>query len=110
MQEQPPKSIASFEKNHPAVAEAFARLGEACHESGGPLDEKTRRLIKLGMAIAFRHEGAVHSAVRNALASGIGREEIEHVVILAITTVGWPAAYAAMTWIEDELSRRDGGR
>ncbi len=106
MQERPPKSITSFEKNHPAVAEAFAKLGDACHEAGGPLDEKSRRLVKLGMAIAFRHEGAVHSAVRNAIQSGITREEIEHVVILAITTVGWPAAYAAMTWIDDEFDRR----
>jgi hypothetical protein len=29
-----PKSITSFEKNHPAVAEVFARLGEARHEAG----------------------------------------------------------------------------
>lgn len=106
MQNRPPKSITSFEKSHPAIAEAFARLGEACHESGGPLDEKTRRLVKLGTAIGFRHEGAVHSAVRNAMETGITREEIEHVVILAITTVGWPAAYAAMTWIDDEFNRR----
>ena len=106
MQDKAPKSVTSFEKNHPAVAEAFARLGQACHEEGGPLDEKTRRLVKLAMAIAFRHEGAVHSAVRNAIQSGVTRDEIEHVVILAITTVGWPAAYAAMTWIDDEFARR----
>jgi alkylhydroperoxidase/carboxymuconolactone decarboxylase family protein YurZ len=106
MQDKPPKSVASFEKSHPAVAEAFARLGKACHEQGGPLDEKTRRLVKLGMAIAFRHEGAVHSAVRNAIQSGVSREEIEHVAILAITTVGWPAAHAALTWIDDEFNRR----
>ena len=106
MQEQPPDSISSFKQKHPAVADAFARLGQACHEAGGPLDEKTRRLVKLGMAIAFRHEGAVHSAVRNAVKSGVTREEIEHVVILSITTLGWPAAYAAMTWIDDEFSRR----
>src|SRR5437763_16968505 len=104
MQEQKPDSILSFEKNHPQVAEAFARLGKACHEAGGPLDEKTRRLVKLGMAVAFRHEGAVHSAVRNAVKAGITREEVEHVVILAITTLGWPAADAAMTWIDDEFS------
>lgn len=105
MQEIPPNSITSFQKKHPAVADAFARLGQACHEEGGPLDEKTRRLVKVGMAVAFRHEGAVHSAVRNAIQSGIGRDEIEHVVILAITTVGWPAAYAAMTWIDDAFTR-----
>lgn len=104
MQEKPPKSITGFEKKHPAVADAFAKLGKACHEAG-PLDEKTRRLVKLAMAVASRHEGAVHSAARNALKSGVTRQEIEHVVILAITTIGWPAAYAAMTWIDDEFSR-----
>jgi alkylhydroperoxidase/carboxymuconolactone decarboxylase family protein YurZ len=109
MQEPPPNSISAFEKKHPAVWEAFAKLGEACHETG-PLDEKTRRLVKLAMAVGLRHEGAVHSAARNALQSGVAREEIEHVVILAITTIGWPSAYAAMTWIEDEISHRDGSR
>ncbi len=104
MQEQQPDWISNFEKKHPAVWQAFAHLGEACHETG-PLDEKTRRLVKLAIAVGFRHEGAVHSATRNALKSGVTREEIEHVVILAITTMGWPSAYAAMTWVEDELSR-----
>jgi alkylhydroperoxidase/carboxymuconolactone decarboxylase family protein YurZ len=109
MQEPLPDWIAGFEKKHPAVWEAFAKLGQACHETG-PLDEKTRRLIKLAMAIGFRHEGAVHSATRNALKSGVTREEIEHVVILAITTIGWPSAYAAMTWVDDEISSRDSSR
>jgi alkylhydroperoxidase/carboxymuconolactone decarboxylase family protein YurZ len=109
VQETLPNSVSSFEKKHPAVGDAFARLGEACHETG-PLDEKTRRLVKLALAVGFRHEGAVHSATRNALKSGATREELEHVVILAITTVGWPAAYAAMTWIEDDLSKSDESR
>src|SRR6266536_6481701 len=107
MQEPHPDSISSFEKKHPTVWEAFTNLGETCHETG-PLDERTRRLVKVAMAVAFSHEGAVHSATRNALKSGVTREEIEHVTILAITTIGWPAAYAAMTWIEDEFSRRRG--
>ena len=109
MQEPLPDSISGFEKKHPAVWETFAKLGDACHETG-PLDEKTRRLVKLSMAVAFRHEGAVHSATRNALKSGVTREEIEHVAILAITTVGWPSAFAAMTWIEDEIAHRDRSR
>ena len=103
MQESLPDSISSFEKKHPAVWETFARLGDACHEAG-PLDEKTRRLVKLALAVALRHEGAVHSATRNAVKSGVAREEIEHVAILAITTIGWPAAHAAMTWIADDLA------
>jgi alkylhydroperoxidase/carboxymuconolactone decarboxylase family protein YurZ len=106
MQEPLPDSLSGFERKYPAVWGAFAKLGEACHETG-PLDEKTRRLIKLAMAVGLRHEGAVHSATRNALRSGVTREEIEHVVILAITTIGWPGAYAAMTWIDDEISHRE---
>jgi alkylhydroperoxidase/carboxymuconolactone decarboxylase family protein YurZ len=105
MPEALPNSVSSFEKKHPAVWEAFRELGESCHE-GGPLDEKTRRLVKLALAVALRHEGAVHSATRNALKSGVTREELEHVVILAITTIGWPAANAAMTWVEDGLPRK----
>ncbi len=104
MQEALPNSVKSFEKEYPAVWQAFARLGEACHEAG-PLDEKTRRLVKLGIALALRQEGAVHSAVRNALGSGATREELQHVAILAITTIGWPAAHAAMTWIDDDAAK-----
>jgi alkylhydroperoxidase/carboxymuconolactone decarboxylase family protein YurZ len=104
MQESLPDSISSFEKKHSVVWEAFTRLGEACHETG-PLDQKARRLVKLALAIALRHEGAVHSAARNALKSGVTREEMEHVAVLAITTIGWPAAHAAMTWIDDDLAQ-----
>ena len=104
MQERTPKSIQGFQDQYPKIWEAFAELGKRCHETG-PLDEKTRRLVKLGMAIAFRHEGAVHSAVRNARKSGATWEELHHVAILAITTIGWPAAFAAMTWISDASGR-----
>lgn len=103
MQEKLPQSIVEFKSNFPKVWAAFAELGAQCHETG-PLDEKTRRLVKLGIAIAHGQEGAVHSAVRNALASQVTQAEMHHVAILAITTIGWPAAYAAMTWIDDALA------
>ena len=102
MQEPLPKSVTDFRGNYPAVWDAFAKLGNECHEAG-PVEERARRLVKLGIAVAHRHEGAVHSAVRNALQSGVSAEEMFHVAILAITTIGWPAAYAAMTWIDDAL-------
>ncbi len=83
---------------------------QKCHEKGGPLPEKTRRLVKLAIAIGTRHEGAVHSATRQAVQSGASPEELMHTVILAITTIGWPAAYAAMTWINDVLSGIETGK
>jgi len=29
-----------------------------------------------------------------------------HVAILAITIIGWPAAFAAMTWIEETVAAK----
>ncbi len=92
--------IKALAREYPDVCKAFENLGTQCHEAG-PLDEKTRRLVKLGMAIGTCSEGAVHSAVRNALKTGLSKEEIMHVGILAITTIGLPHALAAMTWMKD---------
>lgn len=100
-----PSSIKQFEHDYPEIWRAFASLREACHEQGGPLDERTRRLVKLGLANASQHEGAVHSAARHALAPGVSPKEMLRVAILAITTIGWPSAYAAMTWIQDVVSK-----
>jgi alkylhydroperoxidase/carboxymuconolactone decarboxylase family protein YurZ len=95
-----PKQLNNFSKQYPKIWNAFNELGERCHEAG-PLDEKTRRLIKLALSIGAGLEGATHSAVRNARRTGVTAEEINHVALLAITTLGLPAASRAMIWIGD---------
>ena len=101
---QLPAQFRSLAKAYPDVCEAFESLGSQCHNAG-PLNEKERKLSKLGIAIGVGSEGAVHSAVRNALRADISKEEIMHVGILAITTIGLPNAIAAMTWIKDVFSK-----
>ncbi|MBE7544938.1 MAG: carboxymuconolactone decarboxylase family protein [Bryobacteraceae bacterium] len=96
-----PEKIEVFRSQHPEVWDAFAALAGACHEQGGPLEERARRLVKLGLAVGAQHEGAVHSAARHAREAGCTPEELRHVAILAITTLGWPSAYAALRWIGD---------
>lgn len=100
MAEQLPKAVNAFRDRHPDLWKAFNELGERCHKAG-PLDEKSRRLVKLALSIGAGLEGATHSAARNALKSDISAEEMEHVAVLAITTLGLPAATRAITWIED---------
>lgn len=100
MPERLPKAVTEFRKRHPEVWKAFNELGDSCHHAG-PLDEKSRRLVKLALSIGAALEGATHSAVRNARKYGITRDEMDHVAILAISTLGWPAATRAMTWIAD---------
>jgi alkylhydroperoxidase/carboxymuconolactone decarboxylase family protein YurZ len=87
----------------PPIADAFDALGEAS-ENAGPLEERTQRLVKLGIAIGAAAEGAVRSGTRRALAAGASPEEILHVAVLAITTRGFPAAVAAFSWIDEVLS------
>lgn len=99
-----PDSVTKFGKKYPKIWQSFQQLASECHESGGPLDERARRLVKLGIAIGTEREGAVHSATRLALDSGISPDEIAHTAILAITTIGWPGAQAALTWVTDILS------
>lgn len=95
-----PKPVERFRKRYPKLWEAFDRLGERCHNTG-PLDEKTRRLVKLALSVGAGLEGATHSAVRKALQAGVTPDEVRHVAILGITTIGFPAATRAYTWIED---------
>ena len=99
-----PEKFKDLAREYPDVCKAFQDLGTQCHEAG-PLDEKTRRLVKLGISIGTGSEGAVHSAVRNALKTDISKDEIMHVSILAITTIGLPHALAAMSWIKDILEK-----
>lgn len=100
---KPSRSAERIRKSHPKVWERFTSLAEACHEAG-PLDEKTRRIVKLALAIAADSEGGTHSAVRHCAEAGISLSEMEHVVILSITTLGFPAAGRALSWIHDAES------
>ncbi len=68
-----------------------------------PERPKPARLVKLGIALGAGLEGDVHVQVRNALAGGITRVELRHVVLLGLTTVGFPASMTALTWVNDLL-------
>jgi AhpD family alkylhydroperoxidase len=97
-----PKPYLQFLAEFPAVGEAYQRLGAAAHDSG-PLDQPTRQLVKLALAVGAGHEGAVHAHTKRALALGLTPEAIKHVVTLAVTTLGFPHAVAAYTWVNDVL-------
>src|SRR6266540_1706664 len=99
-----PRTFEKFRGQNPAVAVAYENLGRACADAG-PLDARTRELVKLGMAIGGRLEGAVHSHVRRAIEAGATPEEIRHVVALVVPTLGFPTMAMAFTWVEDVLGK-----
>ena len=101
-----PSGAAKIAKKYPHVWVAYEQLGAACAKSG-PLDARTLRLVKLAIAVGSESEGAVHSHVRRALDEGVTAEELLHVALLAIPSLGLAKAVAAMTWIEDIIKRGD---
>jgi alkylhydroperoxidase/carboxymuconolactone decarboxylase family protein YurZ len=105
MANQLPSGAGYVADAFPDVWEAYAELGEAC-AGAGPLDARTRRLVKLALAVAAGSEGATHSHSRRAIEEGVDPESLRHVALLAIPTVGLPRAVAALTWIEDILDEQ----
>ena len=99
-----PKHHQSIVRQYPQYMAALDAVGEAA-ANAGPLPEKTRHLVQIGAAAAIRSEGAVHSHTRRALAAGATREEVEHAVIAATSTIGFPNVMPALSWINDVTGR-----
>jgi len=90
-------------KKYPKIWDNFDALGNSISELPGGIDRKNQHLVKLGIAIGTGREGAVHSHARRAKQAGFTNEQIYHTALLAITTLGWPGAVMALSWIDDEL-------
>lgn len=100
-----PKRFKKFNKDYPEIGDAYRQLGDATH-AAGPLDDKTRALIKIGLSTGAKMEGALHSHVRKALEAGCTADEIRHAVLLALPTLGFPSMMAAMSWVDDVLDKQ----
>jgi len=101
---KPPRAFNEFSETFPTLRKAWDILGEAAKE--GPLDDRTARLVKLGVAIGAMREGAVHSSARKALALGVKTEELNQVVALASSIIGMPSAVAVWTWLRDSSAKK----
>ncbi len=101
-----PKASQNFEKQFPHILKELQEVVNICH-GAGPLDEKTRRLVKLGIAIGTKSEVAVKSHVKKAIKADISVDEIRHVVLLATTTIGFPEMFTASYWVDETLTQGD---
>ncbi|MGD2108353.1 MAG: carboxymuconolactone decarboxylase family protein [Phycisphaerae bacterium] len=99
---EPPDYYKRFKEKCPELMQAFETLGETA-KNAGPLDARTSSLVKLALSLAAGLEGGSHSAVKKALAAGCSPEEIRHVPLLAVTTLGFPTMMRARSWVEDVL-------
>ena len=79
-------------------------MGTLVRESG-PLDEKTQNLVKLGIAVGSNSKGGVKSHTRKAIETGATKEEINHAILLALSTIGFPSMIAAVSWAGEVLEK-----
>ncbi len=94
------KHYRHLKSNFPEVLEAVENLGATIRQAG-PLDKKTTELIQLAGAAATGSTGAVHSHAKRALGAGASREEIEHALLVLVSTIGFPKVAAALAWIQE---------
>lgn len=99
-----PPQYESIRKRFKSYYGALEKLGKEAR-AAGPLDEKTGHLVQLAAAAAIRSEGAVHSHARRALEAGAAPEELYHALLLITSTVGFPTVSAALSWVDDTLSK-----
>jgi len=107
--EKLPSGAGKLAERHPEIWKCFSDLGERCAKAG-PLDVRARHLVKLALATGAGLEGAVHSHARRALAEGVSAEEIRHIALLAIPTLGFSTAVRSMTWLDDVLEAKKPGK
>ena len=100
---KPPKAYKRFVDRYPELGKAWDLARQA--EAKGPLDDKTLRLVKLGIAIGGMKEGAVHSAVRKALSAGVTPAEIQQVIAMGASTLGFPSTVAVFSWVDEQVEK-----
>ena len=79
-----------FKSEFPEINEKNEALSHFIHQHGGPLDEKTRWLIKLGISAATRRQRALLTHIERAREVGATDREIVHAMLLVIPTCGFP--------------------
>lgn len=103
MKEKLPEHFTRFVKKYGEVWQAHQNLTDACAKYG-PLDRKTRELIKVAISGAANLETAVERHAIMAVQEGAKKEEIYQALLLLITSVGFSRASAALKWAERALT------
>ena len=88
-----PDVYLGFRERFPDIAAGQGALAGAV-DAAGPLDAKTKRLVKLGIAVGAQADGAVRSNVRKALAAGASVAEIEPYPLPDPVNEATPLAFA----------------
>ncbi|MCR6544138.1 carboxymuconolactone decarboxylase family protein [Dehalobacterium formicoaceticum] len=100
-------NLKYFTENHGDIYHAYENYGRLVHQKGGPLDEKARWLIKIALSTACQYRYALRTHIIKAIKSGCTREEIEHTIMLAAPTVGFPKTMEGILILREEMGETE---
>ena len=81
---------STFKAEFPELSAQIDATSHAIHTGGGPLDEKTRALIKIAAAGAAGHHTALETHLVAAREAGLADAEILHAMLMLVSTCGFP--------------------
>ena len=84
--------IGQLSKEIPDTVEGFNKMGEAAKASGA-LDEKTKEIMALGIAIATRCDSCIGFHVKSLVRLGLTRAELCEALAM-VTYMGGGPSYA----------------
>lgn len=99
---QTPKPWQHVSARFPAVVDAYDRLRDAC-SAAGPLEASAIALVKLGVSIGAGADRTVHMHAKKALRAGASPDAIRQVALVALPTIGLPAALDALRWVDESI-------
>lgn len=99
------KNFNYLKENHPEIFEAYENYGSLVHEKGGPLDQKSRWLIKIALSTSSQYQYALRTHILKALDAGCTKEEIEHVLLLSAPTCGFPTMMQGILVLRDVVEK-----
>ena len=94
-------------ENHKEIYDAYKNYGKMIHEKGGPLEEKTRWLIKVALSTEAQYPYALRTHIQKALKCGCTKEEIEHAILLVAPTAGFPKTMDGLLVLRDILAGQE---
>ncbi len=97
------ENLKYFTSQHKDVYDAYKEYGKTIHEKGGPLDEKTRWLIKVSVSATEGYSFALITHIQKAINAGVTLEEIEHTLLLLAPSVGFPRMMEALMIFREEF-------
>ena len=96
------RSWQRLSENFPDVVAAYDVFSDVCR-GAGPLDVATVALMKLAVSVGRGARRTVHSHAKKALRAGADPQALRHVALVALPTIGLPAALDALGWIEESI-------